>query len=171
MRIYFDTEFTQFRDGQMLSAGFVADDDRCLYVEVDEPGRRQTASDFCHQQVLTQFGLMPDTNVRTDAEAGQRIAEWLLNFGAPLTLSYDYKLDWRYLESTVIAAGLWTALLPRIQEHNIASEANQDQALAAQESYLAQRTRPGRHHALVDAYALRERWRSYQRLVAAGSAA
>ena len=169
MRIYFDTEFTQFRDGQLLSAGFVSDDDRFLYVEVDEPARRRTASDFCHQYVLPQFGLFPGCSVGLEVNAAQRIAEWLLSFGTPLTLSYDYKLDWQHLESAVSAAGLWAAVAPRVRSHNIASDANQDSSLAAQESYFTGHSLPGRHHALIDAYALRERWRHYQLLVQASS--
>ena len=42
--------------------------------------------------------------------------------------------------------------------------------VAAQEAHFAGSSWPGRHHALVDAYALRERWREYQRLVTTGCA-
>ena len=52
-----------------------------------------------------------------------------------MTLSYDYKLDWHHFESAVSAAGLWAAVAPRVHDHNIASDANQDTALAAQETY------------------------------------
>ena len=170
MRIFFDTEFTQFRDGQMLSAGFVSEDDRTFYVEIDEPARRRSASDFCQEHVISQFGLVPAAAVRSDAEAGKRIAEWILSFDSTVMLCYDYKLDWRFFETSVRAAGLWRQLAPLVQDCNIASDCNQDSALAAQESYLAQGRRPGRHHALTDAYALRQRWREYERLTAAHSA-
>lgn len=171
MRIYFDTEFTQFRDGQLLSVGFVADDDQFFYVEIDEPGRKKAASEFCHQHVLSQFGLCTNAAVATDAAAGQRVTDWLLSFGKRLTLSYDYKLDWYFLEAVVRAAGSWGTIQPLIEAHDIASDASQESALAAQESYFQGRGRPGRHHALVDAYALRERWREYQRLLSSSSAA
>ena len=164
MRVFFDTEFTQFRDGQLLSAGFVAENDRSLYVEIDEPARKNAASSFCQGHVLSQFGLVPESNVRSDAEAGERIATWLMSFGVVVVLCYDYKLDWRYFERAVSAAGLWRQIEPLVQDHNIASDANQAAALAAQEAYLASANSPGRHHALVDAYALRERWRERERL-------
>jgi len=165
MRIYFDTEFTQFRDGQLLSAGFVADDDRFLYVEIDEPVRRVAASDFCRQHVLPQFGVYPLAAVRTEAEAGRRIAEWLLGFGRRVVLSYDYKLDWVFLEATIQAAALWSSVATVVEAHNVAYEASQESALAAQESYLDRASWPGRHHALVDAHGLRERWREYERIL------
>ncbi len=170
VRIYFDTEFTQFRDGLLLSAGFVADDDRWLYVEIDEPVRLREAGEFCRQHGLSQVGFYPHCWVRTDEDAGRRSARWLLRFGTRLTLSYDYKLDWAHLETAVRAAGLWGSVGPVIEGHNIASEASQESALAAQESYFQSCAWPGRHHALVDAYALRERWREHRRLVAMGEA-
>jgi hypothetical protein len=40
---------------------------------------------------------------------------------------------------------------------------SQRATLAAQESYFIGRKNPGRHHALVDAFALRERWWEYLR--------
>ena len=77
MRIYFDTEFTQFRDGQLLSAGFVADDDRFFYVEIDEPSRKKGASEFCELNVLPQFGLYPLAR----ASAAARGRQCRLTFG------------------------------------------------------------------------------------------
>ena len=168
VRIYFDTEFTKFRGGQLLSAGFVADDDRWLYVEFDEPARSREAGEFCQREVLSQFGLYPHCRVRTDDEAGRRIAQWLLRFEQRLTLSYDYKLDWYHLETVVRAAGQWDSVRPLIEAQNIAGVAAQESAVAAQESYFQGCSWPGRHHALIDAYALRERWREYRRLAAEG---
>lgn len=170
MRVFFDTEFTEFRDGQLLSAGFVSDDDRSLYVEVDEPARRAAASDFCQVHVLPQFGLVPGSAVDSDVEAGRRIAEWLLGLGTTLEVCYDYKLDWRYLQQVVTLAGRWHALASRIQGRDIASETGQPAALEAQEEFFNGRVRPGRHHALIDAYALRERWRESRRIAGADGA-
>jgi hypothetical protein len=41
--------------------------------------------------------------------------------------------------------------------------------LAAQEAFFVGKSKPGRHHALIDALALRERWREYERLTGASS--
>ncbi|MFO1395032.1 MAG: hypothetical protein U1F09_14835 [Steroidobacteraceae bacterium] len=167
MRVFFDTEFTQFRDGQLLSAGFVADDGRTLYVEVDAPERRAAASDFCQLHVLSQFGLVPGSAVGSDADAGRRIADWLLGFDTSLDLYHDFKLDWMHVQQAVTAAGRWTAVEPRVRACNVAADVDQPAALDAQEAYFAARSRPGRHHALVDTHALRVRWRAAERLAAA----
>jgi hypothetical protein len=163
MQLYFDTEFSQFRDGKLLSIGFVSDDDHTLYLEVDEPCRHRASSDFCIQHVLSQFGLVAGAKVTSDEQAGERVAQWLTSFDQDLVLCYDYKLDWRFLEEILRSAGAWNSLSPRLRAYDIASEASAETCLAAQESYFIGRKNPGRHHALVDAFALRERWWEYLR--------
>jgi hypothetical protein len=166
-RIFFDTEFTQFRDGELLSIAFLADDDRSLVVEIHDSARHQRASDFCHRVVLPQFGAVPARAVADDAAAGLAIAEWLTPFPEALSLCYDYKLDWRYLEAVLRAAGQWDRLAPRFQAFNVADVAYSDACLQAQDAYFARQTWPARHHPLVDAFALRERWRAHERAVQA----
>jgi hypothetical protein len=117
--------------------------------------------------VLTQFGLVPGSAVDSDAEAGRRIADWLLAFDGSLDLCHDFKLDWPHVQQAVTAAERWPAIAPWVRACNVAAEVDQPAALDAQESYFASRSRPGRHHALVDAHALRERWRAAQRLAPA----
>lgn len=168
MRIYFDTEFTQFRDGLLLSAGFVSDSDAVHYVEIDTPERRSAASDFCRQHVISQFGCIPRAAVASDAEAGERIAAWILSFQAPVILSFDYQLDWYFVEQALRSAHRWKQLSRIVTRHNVANEANQESAIAAQEAYFKQPCVPGRHHALTDAYALRARWREHLRLSGTG---
>jgi hypothetical protein len=165
LHIFFDTEFTQFRDGRLLSIGLVADDDRQHYVEILDPVRHAAASDFCKTDVLNQFGLYPGCGVATDAEAGARIAAWLASFDAPLVLCYDYKLDWRFLEASLCAAGAWPSIGPRLTALNVADVAHDPSCLAARDAYFNTHTQPGRHHALLDALALRARWRQYLQLV------
>jgi hypothetical protein len=79
MRIFFDTEFTQFRDGELLSLGFVSDDDRQLIVEVHDSARHRRASEFCQAVVIPQFGTLKAHVVNSDAEAGAVIADWLVS--------------------------------------------------------------------------------------------
>lgn len=160
MNIFFDTEFTQFRDGELLSIGLVSDDDRQLYVEIDDARLHRRASDFCQEVVLSQFGLVPGAQVRSDKEAGERIATWLGSFEGPLRLCFDYKLDWHFLVRALEACGKWNHLQRRIAEANIANEASSDECLAAEEAYFERSGLLMRHHALTDAMALRERWRA-----------
>lgn len=164
MRIYFDTEFTQFRDGELLSIGFVTEDDEELVVEIHDSDRHSRASDFCKTVVIPQFGAVKAYAVSADAEAGRIIASWLSRFPTPTILCYDFKLDWRFLEAALRSAGMWELVSACITACNVADVANFDSCLQAQEEYFLRATSPGRHHPLIDAMALRERWREYERL-------
>lgn len=166
--IFFDTEFTQFREGELLSVGLVTDADDELVVEIHDAGRFVRANDFCRDVVIPQFGSTPAHRVRTDAELGAVVASWLMRLEGPLTLLYDYKLDWRFLEAALASGALWPELAPRVGVLNVADVASSEACLAAQDAYFASQSWPGRHHPLVDAKALRERWRAYLRTSAKG---
>ncbi|HKX94497.1 MAG TPA: hypothetical protein VJM48_07315 [Methylibium sp.] len=164
MRFYFDTEFTQFRDGELLSIALVTDEDHELVVEVHDRGRLARASEFCRSTVIPQFGCTPAWTATTDAEVGKIVAHWLAQFEAPHTMLYDYKLDWRHLEHLLRAAGEWSRLGSTLKPFNVADVANDDRCLAAQDAYFQGLAMPGRHHPLVDARAMRARWQTYLRL-------
>lgn len=163
MHVFFDTEFTQFRDGELLSVGLVTDGDQELVVEVHDAARFARATDFCRDVVIPQFGSAAAHRVRTDAELGAVVASWFMRFEGPLTLCYDYKLDWRFLEAALVTSAAWAELAPRIRAVNVSHVANSVECLAAQDRYFDNQSGPGRHHALVDAKALRERWRAHLR--------
>jgi hypothetical protein len=170
MRIFFDTEFTQFRHGELLSIGFVSEDDQELVIEVHDHARHARASDFCRNVVIPQFGAVKAMAVATDREVGTAIADWLSTFSSPVTLCYDYKLDWHFLENALRCAGVWSRVSSGLSSFNVADVANHDACLQAQEDYFLGRASPGRHHPLVDALALRARWREHLRLQQASKA-
>jgi hypothetical protein len=161
MHIFFDTEFTQFRDGQLLSVGLVSDADDELVVEIHDPVRHAMASQFCQGVVIPQFGAVPATGVWTDLELGRVVAAWLEQFGSPLTLCYDYKLDQHFLLEALRITEAWRACVPRVIWINVADVATFPECLAAQDRYFEGKEFPGRHHPLVDAKAMRERWRTH----------
>jgi hypothetical protein len=163
MRIYLDTEFTQFRDGELLSIALVADDDTFLVVEIHDAARHRRASEFCQSVVLAQFGATQATAVTDDAAAGRAIAEWLEQFPRPLQIVYDYKLDLRFFEAALRAASQWERLAPHATATNAAHVATSVGCLQAHDAYFEGKTWPGRHHPLIDALALRERWREHER--------
>jgi hypothetical protein len=169
VRIFFDTEFTQFRDGELLSVGLVSDADDELIVEIHDAARLARANDFCRDVVIPQFGSTAAHRVRSDAELGSEAASWLMRLEGPLTLLYDYTLDWRFLEAPLASGALWPELAHQVSVFNVADVASSEACLAAQDAYFASQSWPGRHHALVDAKALRERWRAHLR--AAGTRA
>jgi 3' exoribonuclease, RNase T-like len=161
LRIFLDTEFTQFRDGQLLSLGMVTDDGHELYVEVADPIRQARASEFCRHSVISQFGLVPGSAVRDDAAVGARVADWLSAFTPPVAIAYDYKLDWRFFESALRAAGQWQALASKLRAEDVAGVAAPGTpGESAQNAVFESSTSPCRHHALVDARALRAAWQA-----------
>ena len=163
-RVFLDTEFTQFRDGELLSIGLVADDGAECYVEIAEPARHARASDFCQDVVLPQFGLLPGAAVADDAAAGRRVAAWLESLATPLVVCHDYKLDWQHLENALRAAGCWQRLSAVLRTEDVAGAAAPGSpGEAAQDAVFEAATWPTRHHALVDARALRAAWRASQR--------
>jgi hypothetical protein len=159
VRIFLDTEFTQFRNGQLLSVGLVSDADDELVVEIHDPLRHASASEFCRDVVLPQFGAVPATQVRTDLDLGRAVIAWLLQFRVPVTLCYDYKVDRRLLLEALCGAEDWRVLEPRVNWVDVAGLARSAECLAAHDRYFEGKVFPGRHHPLVDAKAMRERWR------------
>ncbi len=158
-RIFLDTEFTQFRDGRLLSLGLVADDGHEFYVEIADPARHAEASEFCKDVVIRQFGLATGAAVRDDAAAGARLAAWLAAFEPPIAIAYDYKLDWRFFEGALRAAGQWQALASTLRAEDVAGiAAPGTPGEAAQNAVFEASSSPCRHHALVDARALRAAW-------------
>ena len=161
MNIFFDTEFTQFREGQLLSVGLVSDADHELVVEIHDPLRHAAASEFCQGVVIPQFGAVPAMQVRTDCELGRIVSAWLKQFEPPLTFYYDYKLDRRFLLEALRGAEDWRVLEPQVSWVNVADVARSAECLAAHDRYFEGKGFPGRHHPLVDAKAMRERWRAH----------
>ena len=161
-RVFLDSEFTQFRDGQVLALGLAADDGRECYVEVLDPIRHARASVFCKDVVIPQFGRVPGAGVPDDVQAGRRVADWLETFADPIVVAYDYKLDWRFLEEVLRTAGRWPALAARLRADDVAGVAAPGSPGAAAQDAVFESSRiPGRHHALVDARALRAAWQAH----------
>lgn len=174
-----DTEFSQFRDGELLSIGLVGVDEGvaplqpgCLpnraidghhafYGEVHDPALWQRSSDFCRQIVLPQFGHVPGARFESLRELGCRLGDWLLSRHRPLVIGYDYKLDWRFFERALVAGKRWDELKPRLMALDIADTAASEASRQAS-SELFQSFAGGplkQHHALVDAMALAAQWR------------
>jgi hypothetical protein len=140
MRIFVDTEFTDFIDCDLISIALVAEDGREFYAERTDFDRH-ACSAFVREAVLPQLGQYPD---RMFSRAGLHAAlhDWLERFGDG-TFCMDFHADWDLLVD-ILDGRLdgWEALLVRNQADK-----------ARLESYFRQFG--GRHHALHDARALR----------------
>jgi hypothetical protein len=143
MRVFVDTEFTDFIDCDLVSVALVADDGREFYGERSDYDRA-SCSEFTRAAVLSQLGQHPE-RVFTRDTLRAALIEWLAGFdGEPeRLLCFDYGGDWELLCDLLDGppAG-WQAL-------NVAGLLDRHRS----ETYY--RTHGGRHHALADARANR----------------
>ena len=168
MRVFLDTEFTNFMSPRLLSLGLVADslEPRELYAEIDlqtEEGRRRlkASTEFVHGTVLTQWGRVANAEC-SEYELGARAGRWLLCLVAEhaqrIEIVYDYSVDAGLLESALQVSGFLERLKPLLQ-WTIVSYLNghEDVEAAKQASWRHSRDvdRLKEHHALADARALR----------------
>lgn len=141
MRVYVDTEFTDFIDCDLISIGLVASDGREFYGERSDYDQA-SCSEFVRAAVLSQLGQHPGRVFSRDA-LREALFTWLDQFAAEpeRTLCFDHGGDWELLCDLLDGppAG-WQAIHVRAQLD-----------FERMERYY--RTHPGRHHALVDARA------------------
>lgn len=172
MRLFADVEFTAFRDprmkqlgfpytpdAKMLSAGLVSEDGQELYIEVHSPEAWEKASDFVLTNVLAQFGNHPAARVGSSREAGDVLADFLATFPGDLVICADYSDDLSFLMELLDEAGRMGELRQRLRFEQIegivcapGTESLWDEAFER----LEREAGLLRHHALLDARALRD---------------
>jgi 3' exoribonuclease, RNase T-like len=149
MRIFVDTEFTDFIDCDLISIGLVAEDGREFYGERSDFDEG-ACSDFVRAAVLPQLGQYPGRMMERDALAVE-VREWLdrLAWENDLTLCFDYGGDWELLVD----------LVDELPANCLAEQINSSLDPLRSEKYYSEHG--GRHHALSDARASRYAMRDY----------
>lgn len=141
MRVFVDTEFTDFIDCDLISIALVAGDGREFYGERADYDQG-SCSEFVRAAVVSQLGQHPGCIFSRDT---LRVAlhAWLDQFAAEpeRILCFDYGGDWELL----------CDLLDGPPAGWLACHVGQQLDVARVEAYY--RTHAGRHHALVDARA------------------
>jgi hypothetical protein len=164
--IYLDTEFTDLLEPELLSLAMVTSAGDEHYVELDlhtPEGERalSASSDFVADGgVAEQWGRVPGA---TSSHAGMasRTVEWLQekvrSFGQPATIAFDHEIDFRLFKELVDLAPGGKEVLRQVVPVNVSDITTRfDGALGADAVYAQLRRRGlARHHALVDAHALR----------------
>lgn len=155
MRLFLDTEFSDFRDPRLLSVGIVAEDGREFYAELIDGWQRERCTQFVIDEVLPLLGKSPENQV-SRAELKPRLIAWLESLGTPPVIAqfvFDSEVDWRLLLeacgnlSTPNLDVQWqwlSSLDPKMARH---CEDLLEEMLTGE---------PQRHHALTDARALRQ---------------
>jgi hypothetical protein len=149
MRVFLDTEYTDFRNPRLISVGLVAEDGRTLYFELADGWTREHCTEFVIDTVLP---LLDGGSMMMREVAGSRMFDWLASLNDSVTVVSDTETDWRLVMTLI-----WPY-------------ANKDLAIAGEQLSwpgftMARRhddllkellaNDPRRHHALVDALALR----------------
>lgn len=163
--VFYDCEFTDLAsDSDLLSIGFVAaESDSELYIEVSD-ANFAIASHFVRQEVLPLFG-QHNPEVLLRADAAKRIETWLgdLRSGDPqrqIVMVSDSQWDWQHFLDLfpVFRAGhpSWASefnLVGRMVQQLLGSGRQMAGFNESMETYHRQHQQ--RHHALVDARALK----------------
>lgn len=148
MIIYFDTEFTDFSDIKLISAGFVAEDGSEFYFECTDNYQRRDCSCFVLEVVLphldsSKYGLL-------SAQAASKLQSWLEGFNEQVQLASDApKYDWPLILDLLEEHQCWPKNLVR-QPLTVGSYFLQDHI----NEYFVYQPMAVRHHALWDARAL-----------------
>jgi len=148
VRLYVDTEFTDFLDCDLISVALVADDGREFYGERSDFDR-QICSEFVRAAVLPQLGQFPDRVFERVALRVSLLA-WLDQFAVEpeRILCFDYGGDWELLLDLI------EEVPPGWQAQQVNAQLDPERL----EAYY--REHGGRHHALFDAranrYAMRD---------------
>lgn len=154
MLVFFDTEFTDFLDCELISIGMVSEDGHHqLYLEVQDFDRSKCNA-FVQAAVLSQLGQVAGASV-TRCDLEKRLRDWFETLPAGVVLACDSQHDRDLLADAL--DGKWPENLAGWYDLRecMASTGFERAAL----EYHSQ-TRRTWHHALYDAQALRAGWLS-----------
>lgn len=163
--VFFDTEFTDLHEPELLSVGIVTDACQELYVERLDADLEQRSSEFVKDTVLPMFGLVCGARAVSYVELATRTCDFLLGLDGPVRLIYDYSTDRELLEHALARAPRWPELHERVSwEFAPAAVYDSDVGASAMERVWREEEAHGlgRHHALSDARALRAASREVQ---------
>lgn len=146
MRLFIDTEFSDFIDCDLISIGIVSEDGREFYAERNDFDLSR-CNNFVKAAVLPLLGQEPAI-VGTEEEIGSALRAWLAQFPA-VEVCFDYSMDFELFH--YLARDPDTLQMPEwVTGHNIKSEIN-DRDI---ERFWTENGRKA-HHALYDAKANR----------------
>lgn len=155
MRIFIDTEFTDFHQPRLISIGLAADSGEAWYAELTDGWCEQDCSDFTRENVLPLLA-MDETRVMTRKAAAVDLSDWLVRVSAqsfPIIV-FDAQVDWLLLVGLLAASdregGVNMVPVPLSWPGSAMACRCTDLLEACLGSH------PRRHHALVDVQALRE---------------
>lgn len=153
MRVYLDTEFTQFTQPELISIGLAAEDGREFYA-VMKSFPRQHCSAFVREVVLPIIEHWPSTTLDR-SELRQSLKQWLNEAAEPLKIVCDFATDADLLIELIDGNTDHVLRKFNITGFTVLSATQCEQITDALDSYFDEPRQWPRHHALEDARALR----------------
>lgn len=94
LKVFVDTEFTNFIDTELISIGLVSEFGQEFYAEV--PFTEPNCSPFVHEVVIPLLGTIADSKYERD-ELKLRLSNWLEMVrptNQDVQICFDYQTDW-----------------------------------------------------------------------------
>lgn len=156
MKIFIDTEFTDFIDCHLISLGMVTERGEKFYAEAPYPDKACSA--FVREVVLKLIEVVNYPNAKCEKDVlRSRILDWLKlvrRGNEDLQICYDYQTDWDLFFADALDGDIPSFIKPRLVNSEI-SELLFEQFFEKNREFYHQ------HHALHDAmayaYAFRDR--------------
>lgn len=153
MRVYLDTEFTQFTQPHLISLGLAAEDGREFYAVMKEYPRQQ-CSEFVREIVLPIIEHWPSKTLYR-REMRDSLNQWLNSCAESTEIVCDFAID---AELLIDLIGGQTELDLRkfnISRVTVMAVGEYERVADAIDAYFTAPRQWPRHHALEDARALR----------------
>ncbi|WP_291022789.1 3'-5' exoribonuclease [Hydrogenophaga sp.] len=153
MILFFDTEFTDFLDIELISIGLVSEDGHHTFYAERSDYRAVACSEFVRQAVVPLLGKWPD-RIFTREALSRELYSWLASLHGRILLACDSAHD-RDLLLDALEGELPKNVLARPLS---LANYHADPVFNAAESKYFQDNGVTRHHALHDALGLRAGW-------------
>ena len=153
MRVYLDTEFTQFAQPTLISIGLAADDGREFYA-VMKSFPLQQCSVFVREVVLPIIERWPSATLDR-RELRQSLQHWFIQSAEPLQIVCDFAIDAELLIELIDGDTNHALRAFNIASVTVLSAPQYARIVETVDRYFAEPHQWPRHHALEDARALR----------------
>lgn len=153
MRVYLDTEFTQFTQPELISIGLAAEDGGEFYA-VMKSFPLQQCSAFVREVVLPIIEHWPVATLDR-RELRKSLMQWLNESGEPLQVVCDFATDAELLIELIHGDARDALRAFNIANATVLTALQCEQITDAVDNYFDEPRQWPRHHALEDARALR----------------
>ncbi|QFY42324.1 hypothetical protein F6R98_06530 [Candidatus Methylospira mobilis] len=158
MRIFIDTEFTDFNSPALISIALVTEDGHEFYAERTDYSR-DACNKFVRTTVLPLLGRVPGAACN-QTTLTKRLHTWFAALSEPATIVCDFEGDWLLLNEALLCGGQKTPPVNMGEKLLLDSSIFNDPVFGhALNRTFTQKWPP--HHALADARALRAGHRAW----------